>query len=303
MLTPGRLRRPHLRRGRARSRGQAVVEFALILPVFLLLTLGVVDMARLFTSYISLTNGVSSAAIYAGSGSYLAWCASGAAIPCPAGTAAANKVADPANIAYQIQIDSTGLNPAQIVMASAAVHAAPPGTSDELHLDHPGGVLGRQGDGQLPVHLPDADHLERDRPDHHDRLDRGGGAQLIRSPFRRGGPRSRGQALVEFAFVLPIFLLILFSLIDFGRVIYAQHTINQDAAEGARVGAVSADTLVTNGDFTARYLAIRNAALGHGAGRADELADHRRSVDQGRPGARVRRSRQCRGRVLAGDAG
>ena len=36
--------------------------------------------------------------------------------------------------------------------------------------------------------------------------------------------------------VLPIFLLILMGLLDFGRVIYAQHTINQDAAEGARVG-------------------------------------------------------------------
>lgn len=84
---------------------------------------------------------------------------------------------------------------------------------------------------------------------------------MIWSPFRRGGSRSRGQALVEFAFVLPIFLLLLMSLIDFGRVIYAQHTINQDAAEGARVGAVSADSLATNADFTARYLAIRNAAL------------------------------------------
>lgn len=117
MLTPGRFRRPHLRRGRARSRGQAVVEFALILPVFLLLTLGVVDMARLFTSYISLTNGVSSAAIYAGSGSYLAWCASGAAIPCPAGTLAVNMAPDPGNVAYQILIDSTGLTPASIAMS------------------------------------------------------------------------------------------------------------------------------------------------------------------------------------------
>jgi Flp pilus assembly protein TadG len=107
---------------RAKSRGQAVVEFALILPVFLLLTLGVVDMARMFTSYISLTNGVAFAAIYAGNGSYLAWCATGGSVPCPtinaAGaaytTSSANKVADPGNIAYQIFIESTGLTPAQI---------------------------------------------------------------------------------------------------------------------------------------------------------------------------------------------
>ena len=51
------------------------MEFALILPVFLLLTLGVVDMARVFTSYIALTNGVANAAIYAGQGTnYLKWC-------------------------------------------------------------------------------------------------------------------------------------------------------------------------------------------------------------------------------------
>ena len=90
-----------------------MVEFALILPIFLVLTLGVVDMARLFTSYISLTNGVSSAAIYAGGGAYLSWCATGGAVPCPVKDAAGapyttpstNKAADPANIAYQINIE------------------------------------------------------------------------------------------------------------------------------------------------------------------------------------------------------
>jgi len=94
------------------------VEFALILPVFLMLTLGVVDMARVFTSYISLTNGVSSGALYAGSGSFLKWCANGGAIPCPGGTLVANTSADPTNIAYQIQIESTGLTPAGIVMSA-----------------------------------------------------------------------------------------------------------------------------------------------------------------------------------------
>jgi hypothetical protein len=94
---------------------------------------------------------------------------------------------------------------------------------------------------------------------------------------RRGTrPRGKGQALVEFALVLPIFLLILMLLVDFGRVIYAQHTINQDAAEAARVGAVSADNLTTalpagctaspespvgcDTRFSTRFTKIRNAA-------------------------------------------
>jgi Flp pilus assembly protein TadG len=58
--------------GTSRNRGQALVEFALILPVFLLLTLGVVDGARIFTSNVALTNGVREAALFASQGkSYL----------------------------------------------------------------------------------------------------------------------------------------------------------------------------------------------------------------------------------------
>ena len=46
-----------LRRRGERSRGQTLVEFALILPVFLVLTLGVVDGARVFTAYIAIKQG------------------------------------------------------------------------------------------------------------------------------------------------------------------------------------------------------------------------------------------------------
>src|SRR5215213_5210089 len=99
-------------------RGQALVEFALVLPVFLMLTLGVIDMARVFTSYIALTNGVSSAAIYAGQGGYLKWCATGGTILCPAGAPATVKIGNPDNIAYQIQVESEGMNKPAILLAS-----------------------------------------------------------------------------------------------------------------------------------------------------------------------------------------
>jgi Flp pilus assembly protein TadG len=52
--------------------------------------------------------------------------------------------------------------------------------------------------------------------------------------------RSRGQALVEFALVFPIFLLVLFGLIDVGRYVYTANAINQGAREGARYGSVAA---------------------------------------------------------------
>jgi Flp pilus assembly protein TadG len=57
-----------------------------------------------------------------------------------------------------------------------------------------------------------------------------------------GCPRKRedGQSLVEFALVLPIFLLVLFAIVDFGMAFHAWITVTNSAREGARVGAVRA---------------------------------------------------------------
>ena len=52
--------------------------------------------------------------------------------------------------------------------------------------------------------------------------------------------RHNGQSLVEFALVLPIFLLVLFGLIDAGRYVYMSSMLSQAAREGARVAAVEA---------------------------------------------------------------
>lgn len=54
----------------------------------------------------------------------------------------------------------------------------------------------------------------------------------------RHGARSRGQALAEFALVAPIFFLILFSIIDFGRYVYYVQILNNAAREGARYAIV-----------------------------------------------------------------
>jgi Flp pilus assembly protein TadG len=52
--------------------------------------------------------------------------------------------------------------------------------------------------------------------------------------------RARGQSLVEFALVFPIFLLLLFGLIDIGRFVYTANALNEAAREGARFGSVAA---------------------------------------------------------------
>jgi Flp pilus assembly protein TadG len=48
----------------------------------------------------------------------------------------------------------------------------------------------------------------------------------------------RAQALVEFALVAPIFFLMLFALIDFGRYVYYVQILNNAAREGARYAIV-----------------------------------------------------------------
>lgn len=58
----------------------------------------------------------------------------------------------------------------------------------------------------------------------------------MRSPLRiwcRG--RQGAQALTEFALIAPVLFLLFFGVIDFGRAIYVQATLNQGANEGARV--------------------------------------------------------------------
>ena len=50
--------------------------------------------------------------------------------------------------------------------------------------------------------------------------------------------RSRGQALVEFALVFPIFVLLFFGLIDLGRYVFVANSANQAAREAARANAV-----------------------------------------------------------------
>jgi Flp pilus assembly protein TadG len=50
--------------------------------------------------------------------------------------------------------------------------------------------------------------------------------------------RTRGQTLVEFALILPIFILVLVGIFDFGRAVYGYNTISNAAREAVRIGIV-----------------------------------------------------------------
>ncbi|MFF5175551.1 TadE/TadG family type IV pilus assembly protein [Micromonospora sp. NPDC000089] len=54
----------------------------------------------------------------------------------------------------------------------------------------------------------------------------------------------RGAAAVEMALVLPLLLLLLFGIIDFGRMLNAQLTLTEAAHDGARAASVGADPAV-----------------------------------------------------------
>jgi Flp pilus assembly protein TadG len=73
----------------------------------------------------------------------------------------------------------------------------------------------------------------------------------------------RGQALVEFALVVPIFLLLIFAIVDVGRYVYTNNSLNQAAREAARVGSVTSRPVCTT---TTRLDCINEVARARSTG-------------------------------------
>lgn len=72
--------------------------------------------------------------------------------------------------------------------------------------------------------------------------------------MRRLRKGEHGQALVEMALVLPLFFLLLFGVIEMGRVGYAYITVSNAAREGGRIATIGGTDLNINGS-------IKNAAV------------------------------------------
>ncbi len=66
----------------------------------------------------------------------------------------------------------------------------------------------------------------------------------------------RGQAMVEMALILPILILLIFGIIEFGRIFASYLMVNNAAREGARYAAVGA----TDAEITALVMQ-RSSAL------------------------------------------
>lgn len=65
---------------------------------------------------------------------------------------------------------------------------------------------------------------------------------------RRWFLSEKSQSMTEFALVAPLLLLMLFGIIDFGRVIYIYGTLVQAANEGVRVAVRASAPLPSDGD-------------------------------------------------------
>ena len=74
------------------------------------------------------------------------------------------------------------------------------------------------------------------------------------------GNPPRGQTLVEFALILPVFLFLIIAIFDFGRAIYYYSTVHNAAREGARYGVIHPKTT----DYPAIETRAREFAIGLG---------------------------------------
>jgi hypothetical protein len=61
----------------------------------------------------------------------------------------------------------------------------------------------------------------------------------------------RSQALIEFALVSPVLLLLLFGIVDIGRAVFYYDTVSHAAREGARVAVRASNPLPTNAEVLA----------------------------------------------------
>lgn len=60
----------------------------------------------------------------------------------------------------------------------------------------------------------------------------------------------RGAVAAEFAFLLPVLLMILFGIIEFGMIMYSREVVTNAVREGARAGIVQGPPKRTVGEIT-----------------------------------------------------
>lgn len=78
---------------------------------------------------------------------------------------------------------------------------------------------------------------------------------------KRGRPdREGGGSVAEFALLAPVFVVLLFGLVEFGMAIYAKGVLTNASREGARLGVVYGTPRKTETEIIARVVDYLNKA-------------------------------------------
>lgn len=62
-------------------------------------------------------------------------------------------------------------------------------------------------------------------------------------------PNEHGMVAAEFALLLPVLLIILFGIIEFGMIMYSREVVTNASREGARAGIIQRIPSVTAGEI------------------------------------------------------
>jgi hypothetical protein len=80
--------------------------------------------------------------------------------------------------------------------------------------------------------------------------------RVANTAVQESGKGCRGATVVEFAMVLPLFLLLLFGIIEFGRYFFVQHTLQFATREGTRLALVGGTLTGADGKPMTRTASI-----------------------------------------------
>ena len=84
---------------------------------------------------------------------------------------------------------------------------------------------------------------------------------LLRRRADRARGQSRGQGLVEFALVFPLFILLVMAIVDLGLSVFAYNSITNAAREGARLAIVNQDSAKVTARATSQASVARSQTV------------------------------------------
>jgi Flp pilus assembly protein TadG len=93
---------------------------------------------------------------------------------------------------------------------------------------------------------------------------------MLQAPTKKHAQSQKGNALVEFALILPIFLTLLFGMVTFSISLYDKTVLTMATREGARAGAKyvknRTNSIITNSATAAASQVCQNNLISFGTG-------------------------------------